>query len=90
MNSGGARGKGRLVAAAISVALILAAGRYFDLPGLLAGAMAWVAAQGVAGIAAYVVLYMVACLLFLPGSILTLGAGDITTFGPMLLARLGR
>jgi hypothetical protein len=59
MNSGKPFGKGKLVAASIAVVLILAAGRYYNLPGLLAGAMTRVAAQGVAGIAAYVVLYVV-------------------------------
>ena len=77
MNSGTPGGKGKLIAAAIAVVLILAAGRYYNLPGLLASAMTWVAAQGVAGIAAYVVLYIVACLFFLPGSVLTLGAGAV-------------
>lgn len=77
MNSEKPGGKGKLLAAAIAVVLILAAGRYYNLPGLLAGAMTWVAAQGVAGIAAYIMLYVVACLLFLPGSILTLGAGAV-------------
>ena len=70
-------GKGKLVAAAIAVVLVVAAGRYYDLPGLLARAMTWVAAQGAAGIAAYIVLYVIACLLLLPGSILTLGAGAV-------------
>ncbi len=77
MNSDTPGGKGKLIAAAIAVVLILAAGRYYNLPGLLASAMTWVAAQGVAGIAAYVVLYVAACLLFLPGSVLTLGAGAV-------------
>jgi uncharacterized membrane protein YdjX (TVP38/TMEM64 family) len=77
MNSDTPGGKGKPIAAAIAVVLILAAGRHYNLPGLLASAMTWVAAQGVAGIAAYAVLYVVACLLFLPGSVLTLGAGAV-------------
>jgi uncharacterized membrane protein YdjX (TVP38/TMEM64 family) len=70
-------GKGKLVAAAIAVVLIVAASRYYDLPGLLSRAMTWVAAQGAAGIAAYILLYVLACVCFLPGSILTLGAGAV-------------
>jgi uncharacterized membrane protein YdjX (TVP38/TMEM64 family) len=73
-SSGGA---GRLAVAALVVALLVAASRYLDLPGLMTQAMAWVAAQGVAGIIAYIVLYVAACVLFLPGSVLTLGAGAI-------------
>ena len=70
-------GRGRLIAVAVAVALVVAATRYYDLPGLLSRAMAWVAAQGAVGIVAYVLLYIVACVFFLPGSILTLGAGAV-------------
>lgn len=41
----------------------------------LAAALAWTAAAGPAGWAAYVGLYVLACVAFLPGSVLTLGAG---------------
>jgi uncharacterized membrane protein YdjX (TVP38/TMEM64 family) len=74
---GRAGGKGKLIAAAVAVALVVAAGRYFDLPALLTRAMGWVAAQGAAGVVVYVLLYILACVLFLPGSILTLGAGAV-------------
>lgn len=70
-------GRGRLALAAVAVALVLAAGRLFDLPGLLARALSWVAAQGAAGIAVFVVLYVLACVLLVPGSLLTLGAGAV-------------
>lgn len=42
---------------------------------LLASALAWTAAAGLAGQAAFVGLYVLACVAFLPGSALTLGAG---------------
>lgn len=42
---------------------------------LLASALAWTAASGVGGQAAFVGLYVLACVAFLPGSVLTLGAG---------------
>ena len=42
---------------------------------LLSTALAWTAAAGFAGHAAFVGLYILACVAFLPGSVLTLGAG---------------
>lgn len=42
---------------------------------LLASALAWTAAAGPVGQAAFVGLYVLACVAFLPGSVLTLGAG---------------
>lgn len=42
---------------------------------LMAAALAWTAASGPLGLAAFVGLYVLACVAFLPGSILTLGAG---------------
>lgn len=41
----------------------------------LASALAWTAAAGPLGQAAFVALYVLACVAFLPGSVLTLGAG---------------
>ncbi|MBI5594659.1 MAG: TVP38/TMEM64 family protein [Elusimicrobia bacterium] len=41
----------------------------------LAAALAWTAGLGLAGQAAFVLIYIVACVAFLPGSVLTLGAG---------------
>lgn len=42
---------------------------------LLSSALAWTAAAGPAGGAAFVALYVLACVAFLPGSVLTFGAG---------------
>ncbi|MBI3296644.1 MAG: TVP38/TMEM64 family protein [Elusimicrobia bacterium] len=44
---------------------------------LLSSALVWVGASGVVGQAAFVALYVLACVAFLPGSVLTLGAGAI-------------
>lgn len=41
----------------------------------MASALAWTASAGPAGMAAFVGLYVLACVAFLPGSVLTLGAG---------------
>jgi len=70
-------GKGRLIVVGIAIVLLVAASRYYDLTGLLTGAMNWVAAQGLVGIAVYILLYILACVFFVPGSILTLGAGAV-------------
>lgn len=43
----------------------------------LLNALAWIAGLGPWGPAAFVLLYILACVLFLPGSLLTLGAGFV-------------
>jgi uncharacterized membrane protein YdjX (TVP38/TMEM64 family) len=70
-------GAARVVLALAAAALLVAAGRSLDLPQQLSRALAWVADQGAAGVVAYILLYVVATVLFLPGSILTLGAGAV-------------
>jgi uncharacterized membrane protein YdjX (TVP38/TMEM64 family) len=65
-----------LIVAALAL-VFLAARR---LP--LAGAFAWVRAQGPWAPVLFVGLYVLACVLFVPGSLLTLGAGAV--FGPVL------
>ncbi|MDE2142675.1 MAG: TVP38/TMEM64 family protein [Elusimicrobia bacterium] len=42
---------------------------------IMTAALAWTAGAGPAGLAAFVGLYVLACVAFLPGSVLTLGAG---------------
>lgn len=56
----------------------IALGRFLPLPKLLE----WVRAQGPWAPALYILLYVIACVCFLPGSLLTLGAGIL--FGPVL------
>ncbi len=62
-------------------AVILAAMLYFKLPtvlqGLLKLAVDWIAGLGIWGPVIFAALYILACVLFLPGSILTLGAGAL-------------
>ena len=67
----------RVLLALGAVALLVVAGRFFGLPELLTRALGWVAGQGAAGVVAYILLYVLATVLFLPGSILTLGAGAV-------------
>ena len=62
-----------LAALAILAALILA--YVFDAQSLLRQALDWIAGLGIWGAVIFVVLYVIVTVLFLPGSILTLGAG---------------
>jgi len=64
-----------LAAALIAAAVLLA--RHFGLQALLRAALDRLAALGPAGAAAFVLLYIAAAALLVPGSALTLGAGAI-------------
>ncbi|MCI0534969.1 MAG: TVP38/TMEM64 family protein, partial [Verrucomicrobiales bacterium] len=55
--------------------LVLA--RRLDLQNLLREALAWMAGLGAWGPVLFVGLYVAACVLFIPGSLLTLGAGAV-------------
>jgi uncharacterized membrane protein YdjX (TVP38/TMEM64 family) len=67
----------KAAAAIAAAAALLAAGRYFPVPDHLRGALDGLAASGAAGAALFVGLYVLACVLFVPGSVLTLGAGAV-------------
>ncbi len=60
-----------------AVILLIAAGKYFNAPQLLHSALDWIAGLGAVGVGIYIGLYVVATVCFLPGSILTLGAGAV-------------
>jgi uncharacterized membrane protein YdjX (TVP38/TMEM64 family) len=66
-----------LVLAGIGVVLLLAAFRFFHVQILLRRSLDWVAGLGPAGVIAFVVIYVLACVFMLPGSVLTLGAGAV-------------
>ncbi len=66
-----------LVIAALVVAALVLAGRYLDLQQRVAAALAWIEGLGPAGMAVFAALYVFACVFFIPGSLLTLGAGAI-------------
>ena len=67
----------RLAAAAIVVALLVSGSRYLHFRELLTGALEWVFSLGMWGPVIFIIIYIVACILFIPGTILTLGAGVI-------------
>jgi uncharacterized membrane protein YdjX (TVP38/TMEM64 family) len=62
------------VAAAV---LLLVAVRALPVQEQLRRSLDWVAGLGPAGVLAFVAIYVLACVLMLPGSVLTLGAGTI-------------
>ncbi len=69
--------KARLAAALLALVALLAAFRFLPIQELLRRSLDWVAGLGPAGVAAFVVIYVLACVFMLPGSVLGLGAGAI-------------
>jgi uncharacterized membrane protein YdjX (TVP38/TMEM64 family) len=67
----------KMIAIGLLVVVLVAAARLFDLPDLFRTALTWLAGFGVAGLAIFVIIYIIACVLMLPGSVLTLGVGAI-------------
>jgi uncharacterized membrane protein YdjX (TVP38/TMEM64 family) len=64
------------IAIAVIVALVLiAAAARLDTQALLRDALAWIAARGALAPAVFIALYICAAVLFVPGSILTIGSG---------------
>ena len=64
-----------VIAAAIAGLVVLA--KQFDFQSLFQNALAWVESLGAWGPIAFIVIYNLATVLFLPGSLLTLGGGAI-------------
>ena len=62
--------------------LILLAAKYFHVQDLLKAALDWIGKLGPWGPVIFIALYVVATVLFIPGSVLTLGAGAV--FGVVL------
>jgi len=66
-----------LVFVGVGVVAFFVALRYFHVPELLRRSLDWVDSLGPAGAIAFVVIYILACVFMLPGSVLTLGAGAV-------------
>jgi len=67
----------RPVLIVLVLAVVIFLGRAFDAPAKLQQVLEWIQGLGWLGVAVFFLLYIVACVLFLPGSILTLGAGFV-------------
>ena len=68
---------GRIVTVVRLLALVIVAARVLPLPRYLLGFVGWLRSAGTVGLMVYVAVYIAACVLFVPGSILTLGAGFV-------------
>ncbi len=68
-------GRGRLVLLALGALAVIAAFRVLPVDEWLLAFVAWIREAGATGMAVFVVAYVLACVLLLPGLILTLGAG---------------
>ena len=65
----------KLLLVVLVVFLLLAGIKYFHVQELLKEVLSWVADLGPWGPLIYILIYILACVFFIPGSILTLGAG---------------
>src|SRR6185369_8731496 len=70
-----------LLYATAGVAIVLAV-RFLHVQDLLKSALDWISSLGTWGPVIFIGLYIVAAVLFIPGSVLTLGAGAV--FGVLL------
>lgn len=62
---------------AVLVATLLIAGRYFHVQDQLREVLDWMGGFGIWGLVLFVVIYALAAVLLVPGSVLTLGAGAV-------------
>ena len=67
----------KIVLAVAAVILLLAAAKYLHVQELLREALTRIAVLGMWGPVIFIALYILACVLFIPGAILTLGAGFV-------------
>jgi uncharacterized membrane protein YdjX (TVP38/TMEM64 family) len=65
----------RLLLAAAVIIIFLSVVKYFHVQELLKSSLDWVEGLGTWGPFIFIAIYIAACVLFIPGSILTLGAG---------------
>lgn len=70
-------GRTRIVAIAVAVAALLVLAYLLDARAWLLSALEWIRGLGPWGPVAFCALYVLACVLLLPGSVLTLGAGAV-------------
>ena len=73
--SKGAGLKLKVIMVIVAIMILLAAAKYFHVQQLLRSSLDWVASLGPWGPLIFIAIYILACVLFLPGSILTLGGG---------------
>ena len=67
----------KLIVFVVVAAALITAGILLDVNTYLRALLDWIREQGVAGVVVFAVVYVAATVLFVPGSILTLGAGFV-------------
>lgn len=67
----------RLAGAVLAAVVVLAAARHFHAQDRLHEALDWIAGLGPWGPVVFILLYVLACVFLIPGSLLTLGAGVV-------------
>src|SRR4028119_813551 len=79
IKSGFSLNKLKLIIAAFIIIFLIATARYFNLQQYLnsglQSALQWINSLGTWGLGTFIVIYILATVLFVPGSLLTLGAG---------------
>ena len=61
----------------ILIAALIATAKYFNVQGLLKSTLNWIAGLGAWGHVTFIIIYILATILFIPGSLLTLGGGAL-------------
>lgn len=69
--------KAKFIVIGIIALTVLVAGYYFNFPSLLQQALNWIQGVGIFGYVVFIILYILSCIFFIPGTVLTLGAGAI-------------
>ena len=67
----------KFIVVVFAIAGLMAAAKYFDLQQVFRTTLAWISGLGSIAPVIFIILYLLACVLLLPGSILTLGAGVV-------------
>ena len=70
-------GKYKITLVLLLIAGLLTAGKIFHAQEILQRSLVWIRDMGPEGVVLFIGIYILACVFFLPGSVLTLGAGAI-------------
>nr|WP_293109614.1 TVP38/TMEM64 family protein [Okeania sp. SIO2F4] len=68
---------GKFILLFIVVTILIITGKYFNLPEVLRNTLIWIESLGFWGPITFIIIYNLATLLLIPGSVLTLGGGVI-------------
>ncbi len=71
----GGSSRGKLLVGVLLVAALVVAARFLDIQALLRSTLDWISGLGPWGPVVFAATYIIACVAFVPGSVLTLGAG---------------